>query len=92
MDDVPLIPAALGSFSLLGSRGAEYETLDLCLSLGLGAKAHYEADEQAEYQHASAEEEPVEVVEYSLEPTLGSTGNAGVEDLGAQAGDTYYET
>jgi hypothetical protein len=92
VDNVPLGPAAFGSFLLLGSRGAEYETLDLCLRLGLSAEAHDEADEQAEYQHASAEEQPVEVIEYSLEPTFRSTRYAGVENFGSQAGKTYDKT
>ena len=72
MDNIPVIPATLGSGLLFGSRGAEYETLDLLLILGLGEEADNEAYEQAEYQHASAEVEPVEVVEYGLEPTFGS--------------------
>ena len=92
MDNIPLVPAALGSRNLLRCRGAEYETLDLCFGLGLSAEAHEEAYEQAEYQHSSAEVQPVEVVEYGLEPALGSTLYAGVENLGTQTDDTDNET
>ena len=92
MDNVPLVPTALGSSNLLRSRGAEYKTLDLCFGLRLGAEAHDEADEQAEYQHASAEEQPVEVVEYSLEPSTRSIGDTGIENLGTQTGKTYDKT
>ena len=92
MDNIPLGPAALGSLLLLGSRGAEYKTLDFALGLGLSEKTHEETYEQAEYQHASAEVQPVEVVEYSLEPTGRSTLYAGVENLSTQADDTDCET
>ena len=72
VDNIPLVPTALGSGLLFGSRGAEYKTLDLCLGLRLSAETDNEANKQAEYQHATAEVKPVEVVEYSLEPTFGS--------------------
>ena len=92
MDNIPLVPATLGRSFLLGSRGAEYQTLNLCFILGLSAEAHNEAYEQAEYQHTSAEEEPVEVVEYSLEPTFGSTWYASLENLSTQASETHDKT
>ena len=92
MDNIPLVPAATSCLYLFRSRGAEYQALDFCLGLGLSAEAHDEAYEQAEYQHTSAEVQPVEVVEHSLEPACRSTLYASVENLGTQADDTDNET
>ena len=86
MDNIPLVPAGTCGSTLFRRRCAEYQALDLLLVGSLGQHRYHDDNNAADNQHGTAEEQPVEVVEYSLEPTIGSIGSVAVVHLGTQTG------
>ena len=92
VDDIPFVPTGTGSGNLLRGRGTEHQTLDLLLVRSLGAEGDDDDNQTADNQHDSTEIEPVEVVEYCLEPVVGSICYITVVNLGTQTGQTDDDT